>query len=379
MSKPSRKIQVLLYYPQHFNRDTNNENPLFRPFLKFCEAKDISYKLVEEADKNCIKPKNPGAVKFNIFFVLVFRKLIPLFLFQNFELREQFIGKVYRVFTANYYAAEVVFTLSNSLGGFWRGYNPKARIIDYQHGLINTDQTGFFKNGKAPQHISENSKEVAVWGRNFKAMFDKDQEYYANKVHVLGYFLEQKVLNNRFQGRDKIVFTLQFMPDLGDEMNTTMLDLLKAAISQFEKLSIEKRPSIILKNHPRHNQVLDLETIFEDFDFVQVWPDDVDIDAKGILINATCFSTAAFEMAQNGVPSYFLYNRELPQGQNIFLNDYNYPLQKKESLLDFWVTYQNNPNQWIQHSKIVTEWVQNFFEPFDNERLWQLITAKISE
>jgi hypothetical protein len=339
----------------------------------------VSYILVEEPDKNSIKPSNPNALKFNLSFVLVCRKLLPLFLFNNFELREQFIGKVYRWFTANYYTAETVITLSNSLGGFWRGYNRDARIIDYQHGIINKTQTGFFENSKAPLHIRENNKEVAVWGRNFKVFFNQDEDYYANKVHVLGYFLEPKPINHSTEGRDKILFTLQFMPDIGDDMNQTMLGLLKDAIGLFENLPKDERPSIILKNHPRHNHILDLKAIFKNLDYVEVWSDDAAIDIKTVMLNVTYFSTAAFEMAENGVPSFFLFNKELPQGEQIFLKDYMYPLQNNETLLDFWTAYKNDPNQWMTHSHNVTEWVHNFFEPFDTELLSELITTTKDE
>ena len=53
------------------------------------------------------------------------------------------------------------------MGGFWRGYNVKAKIIDYQHGIINKNQAGFFSDGNIPLDIIENNKEVAVWGKGY--------------------------------------------------------------------------------------------------------------------------------------------------------------------------------------------------------------------
>ncbi|MEM5563985.1 hypothetical protein WNY78_02665 [Psychroserpens sp. AS72] len=378
MSTSLTKNKVIFYYPQHFNRDANNENPYLKPFLKHFESHNVAYKLVEEPDAKTIKPSNPKAVKFNLFIVLVLRKILPLFLFKDFEIREQFIGKLYRWFTANKYNAEVVFTLSNSLGGFWRGYNPKARIIDYQHGLINKKQTGFFNNGEAPLHISANNKEVAVWGRNFKKMFEQDT-YYNNKVHVLGHFQDTQRTPVTINGRNSILFMLQFISGLGNDKNMAMLDLLKDVILQFKSLPSEDRPKIILKNHPRHNHILDLSEIFKEYEFVHILPDDSVINASEILIHITYFSTGAFEMAQEGVPTYFLYNKKIPQGYHIFFEDYNYPVQQKMSLLEFYIKYKNDSSAWKHNSDVVVEWASSFFEPFNTEKLNQLLNSKYDE
>lgn len=372
----SKKNQVIFYYPQHFNRDVSNENLLFKPFIDFCDKNNIRYKLVEEPDKKSLKPVNPKAIKFNLFFVFVLRKVVPLLLFENFETREQFIGKVYRFFTANNYQANVVFTLSNSLGGFWRGYNPKARVIDYQHGIINKEQTGFFNNkGKAPLHITQNDKEVAVWGRAFKDVFKQDLAYYPNKVHVLGYFLKKKLTTKSIEGRDKIVFTLQFMPDVGKQMNLEMLAKLKQTLEEFAEFPRNRRPKIVLKQHPRHNNAVDLKSISQDFDYVDVLADNAVLNNEEILINVTFFSTAAFEMAEEGIPTYFLFNEKIPQGNHIFLEEYEYPIQKNNSLLDLWAYYNSQVEGWEDDSELVIGWSNKFFEPFDNNELSKLIVT----
>ncbi|MBR7028670.1 MAG: hypothetical protein IKI05_04615, partial [Bacteroidaceae bacterium] len=46
----ARKVQVLFYYPQHFNRSAAGTNPFFDPLLQTCEEAGISYKLLEEPD-----------------------------------------------------------------------------------------------------------------------------------------------------------------------------------------------------------------------------------------------------------------------------------------------------------------------------------------
>nr|WP_321226772.1 hypothetical protein [uncultured Psychroserpens sp.] len=376
MSESKKKNQVVFYYPQHFNRGVLCENLLFKPFIDYCIKNDVSYRLIEEPDRNSRYPPNVKAEKFNLFFVLVLRKFLPLALFENFETREQFIGGIYRIFTVNHYHADVVFTLSNSLGGFWRGYNPKAKIIDYQHGIINKSQTGFFNNkGKAPLHIAQNDKEVAVWGRAFKDVFKQDLAYYPNKVHVLGYFLKKKPTTKSIEGRDKIVFTLQFMPDVGEQMNLEMLEKLKQTLDEFAEFHGDRSPKIVLKQHPRHNNAVDLESIFQDFDYVDVLADDAVLETEEILINVTFFSTAAFEMAKEGIPTYFLFNEKIPQGNHIFVEEYEYPIQKNKSLLDMWMYYNSQLESWKNDSKLVIGWSNKFFEPFDNDELSKLIVT----
>ncbi len=373
-----RKTRIIFYYPQHFNRDTIKGNLLFDPFLRFCESNNYSYKLIEEPDKKSIVSPNPNAIKFNLFFVLFFRKLTPRILFNNFEKREQLIGRLYRFCTAGRYKADIIFTLSNSLGGFWRGYNPKARIIDYQHGLINNKHTGYFDKGKVPMHISYNNKEVAVWGVKFKQIFKQDS-YYNDKVHVLGHYQTLKKMDVDVKGRNTILFMLQFMPDVGEELNTAMMSLLKDSLNQFRTIPKKERPVVLLKNHPRHNHIINLADVFKNYEFVHVLPDHASVEVRKVLISVTFFSTAAFEMAQKGVPSVFLFNDQVLQGYQVFYQDYNYPIQFEDNLLETWLVYQNNPNRWLDNSTTVKNWVHNFFQPFDNDVLSQILKKTYNE
>lgn len=42
------KVQVIFYYPMHFNRSKNATNPYFDPILEACEREGITYLLLEE-------------------------------------------------------------------------------------------------------------------------------------------------------------------------------------------------------------------------------------------------------------------------------------------------------------------------------------------
>ncbi|MDG5490139.1 hypothetical protein [Psychroserpens sp. SPM9] len=373
----SKKKKVIFYYPQHFNRSDKGTNPFFEPLIKICQNNNIDYLLLEEPDDKTSFPKNPEASRFNIFRVIVLRKLLPLLFFKNFESREQFIGVLVRLLTFKKYKANTIITISNPLGGFWRGYNSHSRIIDYQHGIINKTQPGFFENGKAPLHISYNEKEVAVWGEGFLNVFNQDGSYYKNKVHALGYFKAPSVSSSKAEmhNRNAIIFTLQFLPDQGDQRNHEMFEELKLALEQFKNLDSEEQPKIILKHHPRHNNCIDLNPLSVRFDYVSVLADGESFKSENCLINVTFYSTTAFDLAADGIPSYFLYTESVPNGKTDFLEDYKYPILQEHSLIELWQTYKNNRQTWLEHSHLVRLWSSRFFQPLNQECFLDLVSA----
>jgi hypothetical protein len=373
--KYKKPYDILFYYPQHFNRSESGTNPFFDPLIDLCEQHKLSYLVIEEPDKGTTYPRNKKAYRFDFYFylILLLRKSIPLLFFKYFENREQYIGKVCKALTFRRFNANVVFTNSNSMGGFWRGYCPKARIVDYQHGIINKKQTGFFINGQVPSHIAANNKEVAVWGKGFKNVFDQDKKYYENKVHVLGHYQQAAKIVTSFSDSNKVLFSLQFMPDLGMKLNTEMFNEIRVVIEKFNAISPEKRPEIILRNHPRHNNAVDLSSIINEFDFVSLMPEKEILIPTDYLIHVTFFSTTAFEMAMQGVPSFFLYTENLMNGKTDFLYDFKYPVVQDSSLEELWTIYKNDKKVWELHSELAKRWSDGFFEPLNKMLFLDLI------
>ncbi|MHB1196530.1 MAG: hypothetical protein ACYC0A_06790 [Lutibacter sp.] len=373
-----KSYDLIFYYPQHFNRSENGTNPFFDPLIAICEENKLRYLIIEEPDRETAFPRNKKAYQFDVYFylILLLRKMIPLFFFKQFENREQCIGKILKNLTLGKFSTNVVFTISNSMGGFWRGYCPKAIIIDYQHGIINKKQLGFFINGQAaPLHIAANNKEVAVWGKGFKNVFDQDKNYYENKVHVLGHYQQAAKIATSFSDSNKILFSLQFMPDLGIKLNTEMFNEIRITIEKFNTLSAEKRPQIILRNHPRHNNAVDLSSLFNEFDFVSLMADKEILMPTDYLIHGTFFSTTAFEMALQGVPTFFLYTENLMNGKVDFLEDYQYPINQNFSLEELWTTYKNDKEVWMTHSDLVKKWSNHFFEPLNQQVFLDIVKS----
>lgn len=368
---------VFFYYPTHFNRGRNNKfNEYIAPFIDVLSSANEPYKIIEEPDLKTKYPCNNVAIQFKFWFIiiLIIRKLFPVSFFNSFEAREQWIGKLLRWLTCGVFKADVIITLSNSMGGFWRGYNPKARIIDYQHGIINSNQLGFFENRRAPEHITLNKKEVAVWGEGFKRSFEHETTYYQGKVHVLGYckpFLDFKpaVLQS-----NKILFSLQFLPEMGFEHNSDMLEHILSVLKSLESLPLENRPQIVLRNHPRHQNVINIDKlIVSDFNFVTLMPENEEFKPLDYSLHVTFFSTIAFEMAMVGIPSYFLSTNSIQQGIDIFLKEYEYPISQAQPLHERWLSYKRDNNEWSLHSDKVKKWSSYFFKPFDKQMLLKLI------
>lgn len=373
--KYKKPYDILFYYPQHFNRNERGTNPLFDPLIDLCEQNKLSYVVIEEPDKGTIFPRNKKANRFDFYFylILLLRKAIPLFFFEDFENREQFIGRALKILTIGKFNANVIFTNSNSMGGFFRGYCPKARIIDYQHGIINKIQSGFFVNGRAPLHITANNKEVAVWGKGFKDKFNLYNAYYQDKVHVLGHYQPADKATTSFSESNKILFTLQLMPDLGIKVNTEMFNEINIILKTFTTLSPEKRPKIVLKNHPRHNNAVDLSSLLNEFNFVSLMSDKEILRPTDYFIHVTFFSTTAFEMAMQGIPSYYLYTENLMNGKVDFLEDFKYPITQDISLKELWLKYKNDKEIWISHSYLVKNWSNYYFEPLNKKVFLDLV------
>tara|TARA_B100000780_G_C21117167_1_gene452112 strand:- start:547 stop:1668 length:1122 start_codon:yes stop_codon:yes gene_type:complete len=368
-----KSLDVLFYYPQHFNRNADGSNPYITSLIKVCENNNISYRFVEETDKKSGKPSNPKACKFDrwLFLILVLRKLLPMALFSCFEYREQFIGRIIRYLSFGKFKASVIVTLSNSMGGVLRGINPTARIFDYQHGIIDSKQPGFFKTRKAPNWIRSNNKEVLVYGKGFKdIMINTDKEYYQNKTHCIG---APNTLSSNFIKGNNILVSLQII-----ELENVSLEWLSAQVEMLDDIfkndsttSQLSNRMVYLRHHPRSNRSFDLQKLYA-FPFVKDFDDSIESTQIGLHI--TFFSTSAFEFASLGIPTLFLFNRIIPQGETLFYNEFNYPYQNWNSINE-WITALSQEDS-FKISRNIKNWYKLFYQPFNEQKFLELITCK---
>ena len=365
---------IIFYYPQHFNRNKKGKNPFFEPLINICKSSNIRYLVIEEPDNKTIFPRNKEAIKFDIYFytILILRKIIPLSLFTSAEKKEQWIGSFMRKITFLKFNAKTILTLSNSMGGVWRGYNTKARIIDYQHGIIDKNQTGFFNKGNVPSHIIENNKEVAVWGKGFYEVFKQNKMYYKKRIHLLGYsqLVQNQETNIKYE--NKIIFSLQFVPELNANLKQEMLVEIQKTLAELNTLSDEKKPNILLMNHPRNNNMEDLTDLIKKFKFVSILSNNEVSSKQNYLLHVTFYSTTTFEMAMRGIPTYFLSSKNILHNK-IFLKDYNYPIRQKTSLKKLLSLYQDNKEIRTSHAYLVKKWSNYYFQPLNKNVFLKLL------
>lgn len=370
MTCKRKELDVVFYFPQHFNRGIGSTNPYFDLMFKVCDENNFSYVIIEEPAKLSGKRSNSNAIKFHLglMFILTLRKILPLTLFSSFDHRDLLIGAIFNKLSFGKFRSQNYITLSNSMGSVLKGINPNARIFDYQHGIIDSAQRGYFKNGKAPNWIRLINKEVLVFGKGFKdIMINTDREYYQNKTHTIG--APFSTSNNYVRGNN-ILVSLQIIEseDISIEWLSAQVDMLANAFRDYSKIYQSERRTIYLKHHPRSNGSFNLSKLYA-FPFVRNFDDLV--ESRSIRLHITFFSTSAFEFASLGIPTLFLFNAIISEGERIFFNEFEYPYQEWNNI-NKWLYAMNEENSEIISSNI-KKWYSRFYEPFNEQRFLNIL------
>ena len=62
------EVDVLFYYPQHFNRGVKDENLFFAPLYQSCKSNNKSYLIFEEPDRKSNKNRNNHVIPFDFVY-----------------------------------------------------------------------------------------------------------------------------------------------------------------------------------------------------------------------------------------------------------------------------------------------------------------------
>jgi hypothetical protein len=363
----------VFYYPQHFNR-ANGENPYFLDFITTCETHNIKYLVVEEPSIESNNPRNKNALAFDVFFlkIWVLRKLMHQSFFSSFEKREQSVGRIINLISFGRFKAPIYITLSNSMGGVLRGINKNARIFDYQHGIINSKQPGYFSSHGATDLIKQNSKEVLVHGPGFvKPFLLVDSDYYQDMVHPIG---ANTIIKDSISKGSCILVAMQIVETENRSQSwfQEQVDLLYRQFKIIEDSINHKDLSILIKNHPRSNQSFEMSKLLS-FPFVKLYGEHDSLQNIGL--HVTFFSTTAFEFASKGIPTLFLYSDVIPEGKSIFEDEYQYPFKNPRSIID-WIEKINNSETEIEVDRTIKNWYQKFYSPYNENLFLKLVNHK---
>ena len=370
-----KKTDVILYYPQHFNRSTKGTNPYFDSIVEVCKENKVNYLIMEEPDGETSNPRDPQCMKADAFFwvVTIMRKLIRVTHKGKISVDiDAKIAHVLDTITFHKFRAKRYITISNSMINVLAELNPNGVVYDYQHGIIFNGHPGYFveKNKLAPSYAKSNRR-IMLWGTLYRHAFDgvlfKDELH--KRIRVVGYPIQVSAIDIVYQERKYIVISLQITSD-GEMWYKHSTKMLYECLEQLKQSGCK----VLLKHHPRFNNEVDLNDVITKYPFVEFTSKSLVELVSLALFHITWSSTTSFEYANFGVPTYFLIDEVLPHGATIFYEQYHYPLYESMSLLEV-VTRMMDRQIYKNDCKIVKEWYDSAYTPFDKQQILKILTG----
>ena len=353
-----RKYDVVFYYPQHFNRNENNENHFFKHLLLSCDKNNISYIVFEEPDFSIKSSRSFKATPFDFIYlvIILLRKLFSSEM--TTQIKDQKIGSfIAKVFFRNLHFKNYI-TLSQSMLSVFRGINPSAILYDLQHGIIHNNKKNYLVNGIAESNLFVNDANLLLCGESYQKILEVNEklDYFKNHTLVIGSDISYRnTIHKEFN--KNILITLQFTHDHSVKENAILLKELSEFIS-----SVKADVNLHLKHHPRFNNEVDLSELLK-LSNVMIAPDDINECLSFCSLHATTYSTFTFEAALLGIPTILLASEN---EFNYFQNEFDYPFNILIDELDSIEFYQ-------EKSKIIKDWAIAFYSPFNEHKFLNLL------
>lgn len=344
-----KKVDVLFYYPHHFNRGENAENLFLKPFYKSCKSHNKSFLIFEEPDRDSDKNRSNKVIPFDFvyYIIIVLRK---------FKLSEKNIGKVLQKSFLRKIQYNNLIVLSQSMVQVFSSVNKESKIFDVQHGIIHSEKESYCKENKVNQRIRENNIELLLFGKGFKTILEESDStsYYKDNAHVIGIKKESLKLNTKTLNKNVLV-TLQFTEDHTTYQNEKLYNDL------IEFIHAHTKYTFYLRNHPRFNKEVDMENLYQ-IKNVKEAPPQLSECFSLCSFHLTSYSTTTFECASVGIPTVFLTS--LKEDFNMFNYDFHYPLNKN---LD------NIYEDYTACSEKVMQWESRYYGSFDEGKFISLL------
>ena len=342
----TKKVDVLFYYPKHFNRGKDGENLFFKPLYESCKSNNIRYLVFEEPDRKSDNIRNKEAVPFDFIYFLII-------LLRKTGFTEQKIGKFLSFTFLRGVKFKNYIVLSQSMLEIFRVVNEDAKLFDLQHGIIYSDKESYIKNNIVNSKLSENNVELLVVGEGFKEILAAadSSNYFKKNIHVIG-TKKHKTFFHAHSNRSVLV-TLQITEDHTKEQNQKLLDEIINMVNYHDDLVF------YIRNHPRFKNDLDISELFRK---TNVAPKDLIHCFRDCSIHVTSYSTTTFECAEFGIPTVFL--KSLKDNFNMFENEFKYPFD--DTLKDIFLNYK-------RYSDEVISWRERFYSEFDEQKFISLL------
>lgn len=370
-----RKLDVLLYYPQHFNRSIMGTNPYFEPIVEVCKENGLRYLMLEEPDDGTPNPRDPQCMKADFFFwtVTIMRKLMHV-IYKGKELSyiDARVAHILDAVTFHKFRAKRYVTISTSMIDILAELSPMGVVYDYQHGILYNGHSGYFKEKDHMLFDYEKlNRRVMIWGKFYKKAFSGalSPERLEIQIKCVGYPLSMPSIPVMdIRKKESIVFSLQFTHDGDEKWCQGVVEMLDEALIQLVDLG----HIVLLKHHPRFNNCINLDRIIRKYPFVHFTSESLQELVPQALLHVTWCSTTCFEFANYGVPTYFLSDARWDAGHTIFYQQYAYPLYERMTLSKVMARLVNEHN-YAKDCKVVKEWYDSAYAPFDKQQMLQIL------
>ena len=391
-----KKYDVVFVTSVFFNRGKEGENILLKPMIECCNNNSLSFTIIEETDlkgeyRNFIRQNRSIPFDFISLVQIVFRKIYN-FIYKNpSSINEEYerdlkISNILRILFFKKFYSKVYITLLWNNVTLWRSINPDSCIVDYQHGIIFNGHAGYIKDGKPPKVKFSNKITTLVYGDRFKSLLiENDNTKFYSEKNIFNVGLKKHIDSNiKVPKRNKkILFTLQITADFHEkQFNEQYVQIVKKLIEDNSKFLALNNYEIIFRHHPRYSVTqcpkLKIENDFVSFDNKTPITDllsDVDI-------HITFNSTSSLDAAMTGVPTIFI-DMHNPQSPNeIFLNQYKYPLKNLvikdyQDLKKFLIELESK-DTYDRYCKSVKDWSSELYQDFDEIRFKNFLLEAIN-
>jgi hypothetical protein len=328
-----KKIDVLLFSPNHFNR-IHGQNIYFKPLIEIFDEKKISYLFFEEPSKyNYQSDKN--SVPFDIVFIFnqLARKLrIDVAIVNNF-------------FFKNIYPNKII-TISNTFLEECFQLFPSSIVYDTQHGIIYKDHAGYALFRK---HDNKNYR-LLLQGNLYKDMYTS-AGIDTNRLIVLGHpFLVKKKSVN--YNSSVILITSLLVNEGSKEILDRQFKIENKLLKDCIESIADTKYEIYFKPHPRFDKK-SIDNLIKNPRITFVYEPLNTIQEK-VFLHITLASSSIFEFSSMGVPSYlYFFNEKI---DDIYFNEFKYPLKRKLNLKSKLDSYMNSEEKYIKDSNEVFNW-----------------------
>lgn len=369
-----KKPEVILYYPQHFNRSAEGTNPYFAPIVSLCTENSISYIVLEEPAPGFPEDKRSIKADAILWFVLFLRKIYINCLKNSQVKADRKIGKVLDLITFHKLKAKTFITISNSMIDVLGDINSEGKVFDFQHGIIYCGHPGYFNGDVLRDTFLIPNRKVLLWGELYKNSIAKAHGIHepSKSFEVVGYPMYKEIkINNK--KKDKIILiSLQFTADLDSEVSSGIMEML----SEFIDEATKKGYKILMKHHPRFNNEVDLKPLIDRYPSqLSVTTQSLELLAEEIKLHITWGSTTAMEYASYGIPTIFLRDNRFDWATDMFYGQYQYPLYDNMSYSEVLHRAEDEKN-YRDDCATIKKWYNSAYAPLNKGMLLKILKGE---